>query len=162
MLDKGDYRGRAIKGALGTSKNGNEQVGVEFELLDHPGQSITWYGTFTEAAFEIAMRGLRAAGKHDDDLSDFSWISSAPEVVLVVDHETYNGKERAKVKFINSQGGLAMTNAMDATAAKSFADRMRAKVLLFNQGQPPPKQPKRQGGNEERSPFSGSNEDVPF
>lgn len=161
ILDKGEYRARAIKGALGVSQNGNEQVGVEFDLLDLPGQKIAWYGTFTEAAFDIAMRGLRAAGMTGDDLSDFAWVQSAPEVMLVVDHETYQQKTRAKVKFINSFGGLAMKKPLEGVEAQSFAERMRARVLLFNQGQPAPKREEHLGSgpNGEPSPF---NDDIPF
>ena len=160
ILQPGEYRARAVKGALGVSQNGNEQVGVEFELIEVPGQHITWYGTFTDAAFDIAMRGLRSAGMTGDDLSDFSWVEKAPEVMLVVDHETYQGKTKVKVKFINSLGGLAMKKPLEGVEARSFAERMRAKVLLFNQGQPPPKREEHGGGpNGEPSPF---NEDIPF
>ena len=145
ILDAGTYRAKALEAKLGLSANGNEQVGVRFGLLDREGESITWYGTFTEAAFEIAMRGLRAAGWTGDDLSDLSSLSGeTPQVNLVIDHETYKGKTAAKVKFINS-AGIAMRQALDVNQARAFAERMKGKVVLFNQqaGTPRAKQPVR-------------------
>ena len=136
MLEAGDYRARAAKAALGLSSNGNEQVGVEFELLDLPGQKITWYGSFaSDEAFDITVRGLRAAGFRGNDLADLSSLNdgSAPEVILVVVHETYQGKTRAKVKFINSTGGLAMKNQLTPEQAEAFAKRMKGKFLAFDQ-----------------------------
>ena len=173
ILENGTYRAKAVEAKLGLSQNGNEQVGVRFALLDREGESITWYGTFTEAATEIALRGLRAAGWKGDDLSDLSSLcnGSAPEVELVVERETYQDKTRAKVKFINSAGGLAMKQALGPEQAKAFAERMRAKVLVFNQavGKPAEAKPKRNAApgeppldHLEGQDPTGQVEDIPF
>jgi len=143
MLAAGDYRARAVKVQLGKAKSGNEQIGVEFELLDFNGQRIGWYGSFSEAAFDITMKGLTAAGFRGADLSDAAWIEKAPEVILVVAHEEWEGKTRAKVKFVNSLGGVNMKEAITGSDAKSFASRMKARVLAFqtSAGAPKPAKP---------------------
>jgi hypothetical protein len=125
MLENGDYRAKASRGALGLAGNGTEQVGVEFDLLDKPGNKLTWYGYFTEKGTDIALRGLRTAGWKGTDLSDLSSLSDpeVPEVILVVEQETYEGKTRPKVKFINSTGGLAMRNALDEGSGRRLRSR---------------------------------------
>ena len=63
LLAAGDYRAKALEAQLTYTSKGTEQIAVRFSLLDFPAQTITWFGYLSEAAFEIAMRGLRAAGK---------------------------------------------------------------------------------------------------
>lgn len=137
IIEAGDYRAKAVSGALTETRGGKVQAAVRFALLDFPGRSLTWYG-FLEAsdvAVEIAMRGLRTAGWTGDDLADMSMLTeeTSPEVVLVVKHEEYQGKVSAKVAFINSLGGMSLQGALQPDQAKSFADRMKGRVLAFNQ-----------------------------
>jgi hypothetical protein len=137
IIEAGDYRAKAVEGKLTETKGHKAQAAVRFALLDFPGKTITWFG-FLEAsdkAFEIAMEGLRTAGWKGDDLSDMTMLveATAPEVVLVVGHEEYEGKTSAKVKFINSAGGVAMKGALQPDQAKSFAERMKGRVLAHNQ-----------------------------
>ncbi len=135
IIEAGDYRAKAIEAQLGVSSKGTEQIAVRFALLDFPNQTITWYGYFSEKAFEITMRGLRAAGFRGDDFADLTSLHEevSPEVVLVVEHEVYNGKTSAKVKFINSAGGLAIQGALQPDQAKAFAAKMKGRVLAYNQ-----------------------------
>lgn len=134
LMEPGDYRAKAIEAVLGRSSKGTEQVAVRFALLDFPQQTITWYGFFSDAAFEITMRGLRAAGFTGDNLADLSSLREdvSPEVVLVVEHDEYQGKVRARVKFINGLGGMAVKDALDDVEAKAFAQRMKGRVLAFD------------------------------
>ncbi len=134
LLDPGTYRARSIDGALGTTSKGKEQVAVKFDLLDFPGQSITWFGYFTDATTNSTFRALRTAGWKGQDLSDLSDLQNpeGPEVWLVIEHDTYEGKTTAKVRWVNSAGGLAMKNAMEVDQAKTFAARMREKVAAFD------------------------------
>jgi hypothetical protein len=146
LLAEGDYRAKAIDAQLSFTSKGTEQVAVRFALIDFPNQTITWWGYFSEAAFDIAMKGLRAAGFKGNDLADLSSLSEerSPEVVLVVAHETYKDKVSARVKFINSAGGMALKDALQPDQAKAFAERMKGKVLAFDQsaGAPPASPPK--------------------
>jgi hypothetical protein len=141
ILEPGDYRAKAVEAALGRSSKGTEQVAVRFSLLDFPQQTITWYGYFSEKAFEISMRGLRAAGFTGDNLADLSSLREevSPEVVLVIDHDEYNGKVRPRVQFINGAGGMAVKDALDEAEAKTFAARMKGKVVAFDKAVGAPK-----------------------
>jgi len=137
IIDAGDYRAKAIEGKLTETKGHKAQAAVRFALLDFPGKTITWFG-FLEAsdkAFEIAMEGLRTAGWKGDDLANMTMLTeeTSPEVVLVVGHEEYEGKTSAKVKFINSMGGMSLKGALQPDQARAFADRMKGRVLAFNQ-----------------------------
>jgi hypothetical protein len=157
MLEIGEYRASARAAVLGTTKNGTEQVAVTFDLLDLPGQTITWYGFFSEKAEEIAFRGLRAAGFAGADLSDLASLQPGPECVLVIDHETYEGKVRAKVKFINRGGaGIPVKSQLDPGSAKAFAARMKGRILAFDQGAGSPPLPKPAAKPTPRAPASDS------
>lgn len=136
LIDRGDYRAKAVEAVLGkSSKKGTPQVAVKFELLDLPGQSITWFGYLSDAAFDITMRGLDACGFKGNDLADLSSITGedAPEVVLVVDHEEYEGKWSARVKFINAAGGPALQGALSPDEARLFAAKLKGKVVAYRQ-----------------------------
>lgn len=127
MISPGTYKARGMDAALSTTKSGREQVGVRFELVDHPGETIIWYGYFTDGTFERTIKSLRACGWRGDDLSDLSGIG-AMEVQIVVEHEEYNGKTRAKVRWVNGAGSGGIPNQLAADKAKSFAERMRESV----------------------------------
>jgi hypothetical protein len=133
-LEAGTYRACALEGALGLTNTGKEQVAVKFDLLDFPGQTITWYGYFTDNTTQSTFRGLRTAGWKGSDLSDLSDLSNpaGPEVYLVIERETYQGKTTAKVRWVNSAGGLALKNAMVPEQAKAFAARMRDQLAAFD------------------------------
>lgn len=130
-LKNGKYRGRGIQGVLTTSGD-KECVMVEFELLEHEGQSLTWWGYFTDAAMEITFKALRNCGWTGTDLQDLTGLD-ANEVILVVENETYQGKTRPKVKWVNSLGGLGLAEPLSVDAAKSFAARMKGALLKFDQ-----------------------------
>lgn len=176
MIQVGKHRARAIDATLGNTSTGKEQIGVLFELLDFdPVEHITWYGYFTDLAFPITMRGLRTAGFQGDDFADLSSLrrDDTPEVLLVVEHETYNGTVRAKVKFINSANGIGMSNPLDQAQAQSFAERMRGRVLAFDQSadapqpaqnppaKPPARPPQRGNGRPAQRTVAGPRDDVP-
>ena len=134
IIDPGDYRAKSIGAELGkSSKKGTDQITIRFSLLDFPQQTIDYRGYFSEAAFDITMRQLRAAGFKGDNLADLSSLAEevSPEVVLVVEHEDYQGKTYARVKFINDPT-VQVSRALDAGEAKAFAARMRGRIVAFD------------------------------
>lgn len=152
---KGRFRARGVTAALGTSSNGNPQIGVELTILDgeYQGASITWYGSFTDAATPYTLEALDNLGWTGDDLSNLTGIDRN-EVSIVVDEEEYEGEVRDKVKYINKPGGLAMKNAMSEGQQKAFAASMKGAVLAHRQAsggaaKPPPKS---NGGKEGFAP----------
>lgn len=175
MIEQQTVKARAVEGALGTTNTGKEQVGVSFELLEGPnqGQRITWYGYFTEKTTERTLEALEHCGWQGDDLSDLTGID-ANEVYLVIEHEQDDqGEVRARVRWVNSSGGVAMQNRMDPGDAASFAQRMRGEVLARRQAkgqgkgapaqqrsQPRPAQQRRQPPMQ--SPPPPTDDDIPF
>lgn len=133
MIDEGKHRAKATSWAIGKAQTGNYQIGIEFDLLDLPGHAITYYGSFSDKAYEFTIKAMRACGWQGADLAVLEGLD-ANEVVLVVEHEEYNGKVQAKVKWVNSQGGLAMANALQGDELAAFAASMRGKILAADPG----------------------------
>lgn len=129
-IPKGYYRARATDGALGnSSKKLTPQVVVNFVLTDEEfaGERLPWIGYFTEATEERTLEALRICGWKGDDLDNLEGITDN-EVELMVDLETFEGKVRAKVQFVNRAGGFQQKVPMTPDAAKEFAARMRGKA----------------------------------
>lgn len=141
MLQPGRYRARAVEGALGETKTGKPQVAVRFELLDLAGEQITWHGYFTEKTTDTTLRALRTCGWRGDMLDDLSGIESN-EVSLVLEIQPDDqGQPRPQVRWVNAAGGLALHSPLSADAARTFAARMRAEVVLFDKRSKAPRPP---------------------
>lgn len=185
-LANGVYRARAVSWALGLTNTNKEQIAIELEILDEEafGQKITWYGYFTDKAFDVTLKALRTLGWRGTDLSELTGLDSN-EVHIVVESEEYQGKYYPRVKWINplNGGGIPLKNQLDPSAAKAFAAKMKARILSVEQanGRPaqqqrpqsrPPSPPSRQsyvGGPPEPPPHDDSDyvggpadDDVPF
>lgn len=138
-MDAGYYRARAIEWALGKTEKGSRQVAVRFETFDdqdQPGERITWYGYFTEKTQERTLESLQHCGWEGDDITDLSGIERN-EVQLVVEHDEYEGKVRAKVAWVNRPGGggIAIKAPLDEAEKAEFAREVKATVLAMRQGQ---------------------------
>lgn len=146
-LANGMYRARATSGVLGETSTGKEQMVVDFELLDagFEGQHLTWFGFFTEKTLESTIKGLRACGWTGDDLMDLAGIDTN-EVSLVVENETYEGKTRARVRWVNPiNTGLSVKAPLPEDKAKAFAAKMRGQIRAMEKAPPkkgpPPRRP---------------------
>jgi hypothetical protein len=167
LIEEGTYRARPLRGQLGMTGTGKEQVGVEWLLLDGTNRRIWSYHFFSsDKAIEISMEALRNAGFRGNDLSDLSSLTHfddqpTPECELVIQHEEYNGRTSAKVKFVNSGGGMGMSNPLDGNQARAFAARMRGAIAAFDQarGSGAARLPQKPQPPEE---FQASDDDVPF
>lgn len=166
MIPAGKYRARGINAALGKTSKGNPQVGVEFNLLDdEEGRTITWYGYFTDKTKESTFKALRTCGWEGDDLSNLNGIG-INEVHLVIEHDTNDKGERyARVRWVNSTGGLAMKDTLGTEDAKAFAARMRGDIAAFNKSNGGPKpQPRAPAPRDENDDDRGGqgDDDTPF
>jgi hypothetical protein len=143
MISAGTHRAVVGEGMLGKTGTGKEQVAVSLEVLDSvtdASEQMAWYGYFTDAAAEYTIKALRTMGWTGDDLADLSSIKGA-EVAVVVEHEEYEGKTRAKVRWINPVGsgsGAILKEQMSEAEAKSFAAKMKGRIRAFDKlaGQP--------------------------
>jgi hypothetical protein len=146
VIPAGKYIGTPVSAALGTTSSGKEQIAVQFEFLDPAGERLTWYGFFTDAAFERTIESLRAMGWTGSSLDEFAGEKLPAgvdrQVELVVQHEEYQGKTQARLSFVNSIGaGLALKSAMDANQARAFAAKMKGRIAALSGGVPPAARP---------------------
>lgn len=125
--EPGKYWARAAEWAWGLSSEGNEQLAIAFDFIDHPGHRMTAYLSFTDAAFDYSLKKLRNCGWQGNNFDDMTGLD-ANEVQLVVDWEEYQGKRELRIGFINAAGGIALKQVMEPAQRKTFADRMRAKI----------------------------------
>lgn len=136
LIAEGNYRGKPVRGALGLTSTGKEQIAVQFDFVEPAGTRLTWYGYFTDAAMDRTIESLRHCGWRGDDLSVFDGQSLPAgfdqEVELVVKHEEYQGKTSARIAFINGGGGLAMKEALTQDQASAFAKRMKSRIGAFD------------------------------
>ena len=148
ILNQGKHRAKASDWGIGKAGTGTVQLGVEFDLLDLPGQSIGWYGYMTDKALKDTVKALRAMGWQGSDLSELAdrgGALDANEVTLVVEHEQETDEQgtgkideqgqplmRARVRWVNSAGGVAMKNPLMGDDLKAFAATMRGKILALD------------------------------
>ncbi len=114
-----------------SKEKGTPQVAVVFEILRGPfaGQRITWMGYFTEKSQERTLKALRICGFEGDDLDKFTDQRPTNEAAIVVEVETYEGKPRAKVAWVNDPtfgGGMKMENALTGGELRKFGAKFKA------------------------------------
>lgn len=171
MIQKQTVKARAVEWALGMSGTGKEQIGIRFQLLEgeDTGQYITYYGYFTEATLERTLESLDYCGWEGDNLTDLSGLDKN-EVHLVIDHEAdQDGKVRARVKWINGSGGIAMKERMDPGQAAAFAQHMRGEVIARRARKPGKPASAPNNASQRRPAQSGyqaapppTDDDIPF
>lgn len=145
MITLGKHRARAVEWNIGVAGTGTMQVGILFELLDLPGETIDWFGFFTDASCNRTVRSMQSCGWVGNDLNDMSGMGDK-EVQLVIEEEEYDGKKRLKVKFVNSPGGLRMSRVLSPDELRVFAAEMKPKIeailgLQSNPTRTPPPRP---------------------
>jgi hypothetical protein len=114
-----------------SNKKGTPFVLVAFEILSGPfaGQRISWFGYFTDATIDRTIESLRACGFTGDDLAAMGAQRPDIEVQIVVEHEEYEGKKRAKVQWVNAASrGINIEKPMDAKALGLFSARFKSKL----------------------------------
>lgn len=139
---KRTYRAKATLWDLGETSTGKEQVAVEFVIFTEGADidRITWFGYFTEDTMERTIESLRIMGWTGNDLSELNGLD-ANEVDLVIEDETYEGKSRPKVRWVNRVGGLALKAPLSGDKRKAFAASMKDRIKAFDAtgGAPKPK-----------------------
>lgn len=134
---EGTHRAKAVEWALGTSQSGTEQIAVAFEILSdsHKGRKITWFGYFSEAALERTLSALRTCGWAEscDSIAELTGMGSA-EVDLVIEDEVYEGKTRARIKWVNKVGAISLKNPMTHQQKLSLSERLRAAAIKSREG----------------------------
>jgi len=126
--------------------SGNWQIAVPFEVTqgEHAGETITWIGIMHDTAdkngttgHERVIQSLQYMGWQGDDISELAELTDAQavemmpnEVSLSCAPDTYEGKTRLKVQWVNKAGGdrFAFKEPATKNDLKSFAAQMKATV----------------------------------
>lgn len=150
MIPAGTYRAVAIQqdtedgpayAVFGQSpQKGSLQVGVRFRFIggELAGEEMTWIGSFTGGAADITAKALRACGLRGNDVTAAATQDLTNEVELVVKHEEWEGRTRARVAFVNALGGgFAMKKADNSALARLKAE-MQAKLKGIAEATPAP------------------------
>lgn len=130
---------RAVQFATATT--GNVQACLTFQIVDEgspdKGRVIAYFGTFTDGSIDFTVDALRNCGWTGDNLAEVPQLAAedklAEVVSLKIDHEEYQGKVNAKVKFVNKPGtggkaGLRLNDELTGGDLDRFASMMRTKV----------------------------------
>jgi hypothetical protein len=132
-MKPGTYVARATEWDLGTTDNGKDYIGVLFRIEEGEavGQTITWYGYFTEKTEQRTIESLRYCGWEGHNFADLNGLDKNL-VKIVVDEEEYEGRIRTKVQWINRLGSMAIKNVMDDKARAAFAARMKGAAMAIS------------------------------
>lgn len=126
MLNPGNYKARGVSATLEkSSQKGTEQVNVTFRL--ESGETVHWIGYFTEKTEARTVESLMLCGWDGTDFASFSGIDQK-DVMLVIEHEVYEGKPRVRVAWVNDPNRSVGGKPMEGAEVASFAERMRARV----------------------------------
>lgn len=187
-LQKSTYLARACGAPTISepSSNGNRSIAVPCEITqgEFAGNGITWIAVFHDTAdrngvtgTERIIQSLQYMGWQGDDISELLELSDEEikrllpeEVSLACDVETYDGKTRLKVQWVNKPGAgrFAFTEGLSKNDARSFAAQLKStvKAVRASNGGPKPAAPAPQkpaakgwAGN---SAGGGSKDDIPF
>lgn len=139
-----------------TSKQGDPMIALRFICAD--GKSRDWFGSMhTEGSQAITFKSLIVLGFTGADPLELAagvesgLLDVTKTVSLVVEDETYNGKTREKVRWINEVGGGGFKNVIEKDQVKQFAG-MNLKAAFAAQKAILPKP----------APKAQDDEDVPF
>jgi len=163
-------QGRAREWALGHADNGTEQIGILFDYSDENGEpnKITYYGYFTESTADRTIESMRYCGWEGDDFGQLDGLDRN-EVELVIEDETYQGKTRRKIQWVNRLASVALKRPMDAQQIAAFAAKMRGRAVASRQkmagssaGARTQRQPARAAGGPDMSAPPPGDDDIPF
>ena len=154
-IQPGRYLGTVTSSCLGRAGNGTEQLAIGFDVhlgVEQQSVPMTWYGFFTDRAWETTEKALRALGwdptEHDYQLDalnpqdPYETPIRGAQAQLVLEHEDDGeGGQRIRIRWVNSvNGGLVVKERMDPGAAAEFSQTLRSR-LLAQRGPQTPRRP---------------------
>lgn len=164
IMSTGRHDARVIRtGLIDDSEGKTPAVSVQFE--NATGDTITAYLFLSEKAWEytqekLATLGWEAAkqGGRFEQFNDDPSPIVGHDAEIVIEPETFEGKTRNKVKYINPIGGRL--ERMEPAAAMSFAARLRARLGVGGASAPvADRRLPRQASTAKPAP---ENDDIPF
>ena len=135
MIQDGRHKARAIEWKLGVTSKGSEQIGVLFQLDD--GQTITWYGYFSDKTVERTLESLEHMGWDGIDIAAPVGLDKNEVSIVVEAEQGDDGNFYPRVRWVNKLGGgLAMKEELAGHALNNFRNRMKGAVLARKQNKP--------------------------
>jgi len=134
-MQPGTYRGVVTSTDLAKTKSGKEQIAIRFQFEN--GESLSWYGFFTEAAFRMTEKALDALGWNPAD-NDYRFhelngttVLNGAEADCVVEVETTDDYgTQTRIRWVNRVGG-GMVERMEEDEAARFAAEIRKKCIAW-------------------------------
>lgn len=127
-MDKtiGQFEARVVDYAVSKTKKGHPMAMIRFKYETPEGAEaeINWYGTFaSEKASEITMEALAVCGMNTNNPADLAKgagsgiLDEQRAVSITLKEETYDGKTRVKVAYVNPVGGAGFRDKMEHSEA---------------------------------------------
>lgn len=157
LIPAGNYNAKALSASLSQTSKGDPQLEIRCEITegDLAGSNITYFGYFSEKALPITFKAMRTAGWQGDNVEDLTSINGG-EISIAVIQDTYNGKTKNKIAWINPK----RASPLDASKAKTFADQMREKLRAL-EGNSKPVAPSASAATPS-APAGNTIDDLPF
>lgn len=126
MIQPGTYTAKIKDYGIFQKEGGNPAAIVEFVISEFDTeQKITWFGYFHGGSREITVRTLietfEFTGKTGEELAGgigSNVINETRDYELVIEHDTYNGKIKPKIKYVNIPGRSRQISKVDKQNAK--------------------------------------------
>ena len=132
-IPEGNFIAKGIGYEFGLTRDAKPQVLVNCEIIEgtYAGQTLPWFGYFSQDTEMRTLEALRYLGWQSDDLADMRGFGKTT-VQIVVEHEKQMqgknaGKTFARVRWINrpGAGGIKLAKPMDAADLRRFGAKMR-------------------------------------
>lgn len=141
----GQYVAKIISYGIAEPKDATKkpEVRLTFEFDENgTNRQVNYKGFLTDAAAEYTIKNLITCGMKSDKLSSLTQPGAFEnkEISITVEHEEYNGKTYARVKWINDLGGSKF-KALTPEIAERSLDHFSAYVkgMRAEMGAPAPK-----------------------
>lgn len=125
-IQPGTYTAKIVDYGVKLTEKGQPNVTVKFSFNET--NTLIWSGGFyNERATEITLKALGVCGLATTDIAQLAdgpasgMLDTDKEVEIAIDHEEYNGRTYAKIKWINEVGGGGIKNRLTkGEAAQAF------------------------------------------
>lgn len=133
MIPAGKYLAKVLSHAITETKAEKEQATVVFSFeVDGRIQTLTWYGHFTEKTTDSTIKALIACGLSGNNPAGPLHIGKEVSITVEVEKDE-KGRERNKIRWVNSVGGVAR-NVIPQDAAKARLSSLEAAVMAAREG----------------------------
>jgi hypothetical protein len=138
MINAGTYTAKMTNYGIKTTQAGKPQIACQFQIVDNEEvHNLTWFGTFNSGkGQEITIKTLisvmdlfcepseieSALDKIASEGSDSGILNMDKEYSLVIEHDTFEGKTRPKIRWVNNAGGsMAFEKLAKGEGKKMFS-----------------------------------------